>query len=59
VLNGKELGKNELDDFAVTLVNGTDTTEVTPYKLADSGNSENNIDLCLKQSGIPIFAQVN
>lgn len=58
-VNGKELGENELDDFIVTLVNGSDTVKVTPFKLADLGDSENNIDLCLKQSGIPILVEVN
>ena len=58
-LNGKELGENELKDFVVTLVNGADTTKVTPFKLADLGDSENNIDLCLKQSGTPILVEVN
>jgi hypothetical protein len=58
-VNGKELGDNELKDFVVTLVNGNDTTKVTPFKLADLGDSENNIDLCLKQSGIPILVQAN
>jgi hypothetical protein len=58
-INGKELGDNELKDFVVTIVNGPDTTKVTPFKLADLGDSENNIDLCLKQAGIPILVQVN
>ncbi len=58
-VNGKELGDNELNDFVVTLVNGSDTIKVTPFKLADLGDSENNIDLCLKQSGIPILVEVN
>jgi hypothetical protein len=58
-VNGKELGANEMDDFIVTLVNGSDTFKVTPFKLADLGDNENNIDLCLKQSGIPILVQVN
>ena len=57
-VNGKELGANEMDDFIVTLVNGSDTMKVTPFKLADLGDSENNIDLCLKQSGIPILVEV-
>ena len=58
-VNGKELGENEMDDFIVTLVNGADTMKVTPFKLADLGDNENNIDLCLKQSGIPILVEVN
>jgi hypothetical protein len=57
-LNGKELGDNEKDSFIVTMVNGLDTFKVTPYKLADLGDSDNNIDLCIKQTGIPIFLEV-
>ncbi|MFN0049846.1 MAG: hypothetical protein ACKVOU_12055 [Cytophagales bacterium] len=58
-INGKELGDNELKDFVVTLISGADTTKVTPFKLADLGDSENNIDLCIKQSGTPILIEVN
>jgi len=58
-INGKELGENELKDFTVTLVNGSDTMKVHPFKLADLGDNENNIDLCLKQSGTPILVEVN
>jgi ketosteroid isomerase-like protein len=58
-VNGKELGDNEKDNFVVTMVNGSDTIKVTPFKLADLGDSENNIDLCIKESGIPILVQVN
>lgn len=57
-VNGKQLGDNELNDFIVTLVNGSDTIKVKPFKLADLGDSENNIDLCIKESGIPILVQV-
>lgn len=58
-LNGEELGENEKDDFIVTLVQGLDTLEVSPFKLADLGDNENNIDLCLKESGVPIFLRAN
>jgi len=58
-INGEELGENERDDFEVTLVNGTDTTQVNPFQLADLGDNDNNIDLCLNQAGIPIFLQVS
>lgn len=58
-INGEELGEDELDDFFITLVNGADTSKVNPFQLADLGDNENNIDLCLKQSGIPILVQVN
>jgi len=44
-VNGKELGNNELSAFVVTLVQGTDTILVTPYKLGDLGDNDNNIDL--------------
>lgn len=58
-INGEELGENEKDDFIVTLVQGSDTIKVSPFKLADLGDNENNIDLCLKESGIPILVEVN
>jgi hypothetical protein len=53
-VNGKELGNNELSAFTVTMVTGNDTIHVTPYKLADIGDNDNNIDLCLKESGVPL-----
>ena len=55
--NGKELGDNELDAFRVTMVNGTDTVKVHPFKLADLRDGDNNIDLCLKEKGIPILVE--
>ncbi|WP_198659435.1 hypothetical protein [Winogradskyella aurantiaca] len=53
-LNGKELGDPELSAFTVHMVKDQDTIEVTPFKLADLGDNDNNIDLCLKEMGIPI-----
>ena len=50
-VNGKELGDNELDAFQVTMVKDQDTTKVHPYQLADLGDGDNNIDLCLKEKG--------
>ena len=58
-LNGEELGDNEKDDFIVTMISGSDTLMVTPFQLADLGDNENNIDLCLNQEGIPILLRVN
>lgn len=58
-VSGEELGENEKDDFIVTLISGSDTIQVTPFLLADLGDNENNIDLCLKQEGIPILLEVN
>ncbi|WP_430817887.1 hypothetical protein [Carboxylicivirga sp. RSCT41] len=57
-VNGKELGDNELEAFEVTLVQGNDTIVVHPYQLADLKDSDNNIDLCLKEQGIPILVKV-
>ena len=58
-MNGDELGNNELEDFTVTLVQGSDTLKVTPYMLADLSDNDNNIDLCLKETGVPILLEVN
>ena len=57
--NGDELGANELDDFKVTIVKESDTLTVTPFQLADLSDNDNNIDLCLKEEGIPILLVVN
>jgi hypothetical protein len=53
-VNGEELGNPELGAFVVTMLVGTDTIEVSPYQLADLSDNDNNIDLCLKESGIPV-----
>jgi hypothetical protein len=58
-LNGQELGQNEINDFEVTMVQGGDSIVVNPYQLADLADNDNNIDLCLKESGIPILVRVN
>ena len=58
-LNGNELGQNEINDFEVTLVQGKDTLLISPYQLADLADNDNNIDLCLKEFGIPILVKVN
>lgn len=56
-LNGKELGDAELEAFTVHLIKNQDTIKVNPFKLADLGDNDNNIDLCLKESGIPILVE--
>ena len=53
-LSGKELGENEIKAFEVTMIQGSDTVTVTPFQLADLADNDNNIDLCLVESGIPI-----
>lgn len=58
-INGEELGTNELNDFKVAMVKGGDTLTVTPFQLADLSDNDNNIDLCLKEDGVPILLEVN
>ncbi|MDT0605957.1 hypothetical protein [Croceitalea rosinachiae] len=57
--NGDELGLNELNDFEVTLVQEADTLIVTPFLFADLEDNDNNIDLCLIESGTPLKLKVN
>jgi hypothetical protein len=57
-VNGEELGNNEIKAFEVTMVQGSDTVTVTPFQLADLADNDNNIDLCLEESGIPISVTV-
>ncbi len=53
-LNGEELGENEKDAFVVTMVQESDTMQIKPFQLADLDDNDNNIDLCLDKSGVPI-----
>jgi hypothetical protein len=57
-LNGEELGDNEKEAFQVVLVQGADTITVTPFQLADLADNDNNIDLCLAETGTPIKVTV-
>ncbi len=57
--NGKELGENELSSFTITLIQNSDTIKVHPHHIADIDDNDNNIDLCLKEKGIPIFVEAN
>lgn len=56
--SGDELGERDLDAHTVSLIQGTDTIQVKPFKLADLKDNDNNIDLCLKESGIPFKVSV-
>ena len=58
-INGEELGGNEQNGFHITIVKGMDTVKMNPYKLADLNDNDNNIDLCLKEIGIPILVEAN
>ena len=57
--NGKELGEKELTSFTITLIQNSDTIKVHPFHLADIDDNDNNIDLCVKQEGIPILVEAN
>ncbi len=56
--NGDELGDAELKNFVVFLKTESDTMQVTPFKIADIDDGDNNVDLCIKEPGTPIFLTV-
>jgi len=61
-MNGEELGENELNNFEVVLVRDKigkrkDTIRVQPFKIADVGDNDNNIDLCINEKGTPILVE--
>jgi len=58
-LDGEELGDKERQHFQVTLRNGDETRVVQPFQLADLGDNENNIDLCIKEEGIPVSVKAD
>ena len=57
-LNGGELGLKETDAFQVTIIQDNDKLIVKPFQLADLNDSDNNIDLCIKEPGMPILVKV-
>lgn len=58
-MNGNELGNRELNRFTIILENQNgDKIKVNPFQLADVGDNDNNIDLCINKEGIPISVQV-
>lgn len=57
-INGDELGEDERNSFVVSMLKGKDTIQIKPFKLADLSDNDNNIDLCLKEDGIPIRLEV-
>ena len=56
---GEELGDAELEHFHVKLLLEGDTIVVNPFQLADLSDNENNIDLCIKEAGIPISVKAD
>lgn len=57
-VNGEELGNDELDRFTIKLLQNGDTVSVHPFQLADLDDNDNNIDICIKEEGIPIYVEV-
>jgi len=58
-MDGEELGEKELQQFTVTLKKQINRTiEVHPFQLADTGDNDNNIDLCIKEKGVPVSVSV-
>ena len=57
-MNGEELGNDELKNFVIFLKTSRDTVQVTPFQIADTGDNDNNIDLCISESGTPIAVSV-
>lgn len=55
--NGKELGEKELKSFTISLIQNSDTIKVHPFHIADIDDNDNNIDLCIKEKGIPILVE--
>jgi len=56
---GEEIGEAERKHFHVKLVQGKDTIEVNPFQIADLNDNENNIDLCIKETGIPVSVRAD
>ncbi len=57
--NGEELGKDQLKNFTITLKRETDSIKVKPFQIADLNDNDNNIDLCIKEKGTPLFIEVD
>ncbi len=56
---GQEIGEAERKHFHVKLLVDRDTIEVHPFQIADLRDNENNIDLCIKEAGIPISVKAD
>jgi len=52
------MGENELQNFTLTLKRRNKTIEVHPFQIADTDDNDNNIDLCIKEKGIPLTVSV-
>lgn len=56
--NGKELGKNELKKITVYVQSRETIIKVHPFQIADTNDNDNNIDLCIMETGIPILVEI-
>jgi hypothetical protein len=57
--SGEELGEHDLAKFTVFLLQDQDTVITHPFQIADVNDNDNNIDLCLRESGVPLSIQVD
>jgi len=57
-LNGDELGESDLNQFLVQVMVKDDTLWMNPFQLADLGDNDNNIDLCLDRDCVPLVLKV-
>ena len=55
--DGNELGEKQLTSFTISLIQHSDTIKVHPFHIADIDDNDNNIDLCIKEEGIPILVE--
>ncbi|WP_109436604.1 hypothetical protein [Aquimarina sp. AU119] len=58
-INGEELGNDQLEKFTITLKRDTDSIKVKPFQIADLNDNDNNVDLCIKEKGIPVYIEVD
>ncbi|WP_000393977.1 hypothetical protein [Leptospira interrogans] len=58
-IDGQELGDRELKKFKIEMISGTETFTVSPFKIADIDDNDNNIDLCIAEQGIPKSVEVD
>ncbi|MDV6234545.1 hypothetical protein CH379_002750 [Leptospira ellisii] len=58
-LDGLELGDRELKRFRVHMNSGKKNWVIHPFRIEDTNDNDNNIDLCISEKGIPKFVEVD
>jgi len=53
-MDGEELGAKDLQQFSVTLQQENIMIDVHPFQIGDTGDNDNNIDLCINEEGVPL-----